>query len=107
MVYNFSDSGEEGDMSKRMLAVFGALFLLAAFVLYSLSTSSAKSPRITKEELKKRLGDPDIVIVDVRTGSDWTVAVRKIPGAIREDPGEVGGWAKRYPKDKPIILYCA
>ena len=94
-------------MSRRMLAAFGALFLLTAPVLSSPSASAAEPLRITKEELKQRLGDPDIVVVDVRTGRDWTGAVRKIPGAVREEPGDGGGWAERYPKDKPIVLYCA
>jgi predicted sulfurtransferase len=107
MVHPSPDSEEEEEMSKRMLAAFGALFLLTASVLSSPSASAAEPPRITKEELKQRLGDPDIVIVDVRTGRDWTGAVRKIPGAVREEPGAVGGWAERYPKDKPIVLYCA
>jgi predicted sulfurtransferase len=106
MVHNAPGSVEEGDMSKRMLAAFGALFLLSASVLSSPNASAAEPPRITKEELKQRLGDPDIVIVDVRTGRDWTGAVRKIPGAVREEPGDAGGWAERYPKDKPIVLYC-
>jgi hypothetical protein len=107
MVQNSPDSLEEEEMNKRMLAAFGVLFLLTASVLSSPSASAAEPPRITKEELKQRLGDPDIVIVDVRTGRDWTGAVRKIQGAVREEPGDGVGWAKRYPKDKPIVLYCA
>jgi hypothetical protein len=26
---------------------------------------------------------------------------------VREEPNDVGGWEKRYTKDKPMILYCA
>jgi hypothetical protein len=107
MVHKTPESVEEGEMSKRMLVAFGALFLLTASVLPFTNASAADPQRITKEELNQLLGDPDIAIVDVRTGRDWTGAVRKIPGAVREEPGDPGGWAKRYPKDKTIVLYCA
>jgi rhodanese-related sulfurtransferase len=94
-------------MKKRRNAASGALLLLLASVLFSLDASAADPLRITKEELKRRLGNPDIVIVDVRSGSDWTGSERKIAGAVREAPNDVGGWEKRYAKDKPLVLYCA
>ena len=98
---------EGGDMNKRRNAAFGALFLLLASVLVSPDVSAAGPLRITTEELKQRLGNPEIVIVDVRSGSDWKGSERKIAGAVREETNDVGGWEKRYAKDKPMILYCA
>ena len=53
-------------MKKRRNAAFGALFLLLASVLFSSDVSAEAPLRITKEELKQRLGNPEIVIVDVR-----------------------------------------
>jgi len=94
-------------MSGKAFAAFGSLFLLLAFLLTAASASAAEPPRITKEDLKERLDDPKIVIVDVRTGRDWTRSKAKIRGAVREEPGNAGGWANRYPKDKLIVLYCA
>ena len=94
-------------MKKGRIAAFGALFLLLASVLVSPDVSAADPLRITKEELKQRLGNPEIAIVDVRSGSDWTGSERKIAGAVREEPNDAGGWEKRYAKDKPLILYCA
>jgi rhodanese-related sulfurtransferase len=94
-------------MNKGGYAAFGALFLLLASVLLSPDASAADPLRTTKEELKRRLGDPEIVIVDVRTGSDWKGSDRKIAGAVRVEPNNVGGWENRYSKDRPIILYCA
>ena len=94
-------------MKKRRIAACGALFLLLVSVLVSSDVSAAGPLRITKEELKQRLGNPGIVIVDVRGGSDWAGSKRKIAGAVREDANDVGEWEKRYAKDKPMILYCA
>jgi rhodanese-related sulfurtransferase len=94
-------------MSRKAFAVFGSLFLLLACLSAAASASAAEPPRITKEELKVRLDDPKIVIVDVRTGRDWTRSNAKIRGAVREEPGNAGGWANQYPKDKLIVLYCA
>jgi len=63
-------------------------------------------PRITKEELKPKLGDPAVSIIDVRYGSNWKKSERLISGAVREEPMEVGSWIDKYPKDQMIVLYC-
>ena len=94
-------------MKKGRYAAFGAMFLLLASVLASPDVSALEPLRTTKEDLKQRLGNPEIVIVDVRSGSDWKNSQRKIPGAVREEPNDVDGWEKRYSKDRPLILYCA
>ena len=94
-------------MKKGRIAAFGALFLLLASVLVSPVVLAAGPLRTTKEELKQRLGSPELVIVDLRSGRDWTGSERKIAGAVREAPNDVEGWEKRYTKDKPMILYCA
>ena len=94
-------------MKKGGIAAFGALFLLLASVPLFPDVSAAEPLRTTKEDLKQRLGNPEIVIVDVRSGSDWKNSQRKIPGAVREEPNDVDGWEKRYSKDRPLILYCA
>jgi rhodanese-related sulfurtransferase len=54
------------------------------------------------------LGNPEVVIIDVRTGLDRTKGDVRIKGAVRENPGEdVHIWAPKYPKDKTIVLYGA
>jgi len=68
---------------------------------------STDAPRMTKEDLKAMFGDPDLVIIDVRYGADWTGSELKIKGAVREDPGAVDSWANKYPKDKTLVFYCA
>jgi hypothetical protein len=70
--------------------------------------AAEKVPRMTKEQLKELVGKPDLVILDVRTKSDWGKGQTKILGAVREDPGKpTKTWAEKYAKDKTIVLYCA
>ena len=92
-------------MKKRLLiitlVIFSVLGILTTFA------KSADVPRMTKDELKAMLDNPDLVIIDVRAKKDWTDGDSKIKGAIREDPESVKSWASRVPKDKSIILYCA
>ena len=69
--------------------------------------AAAEAPRVDKETVKGWLGDPQVVIVDVRAGSDWQDSKTKIKGAVRQDPKQVQTWAASLPKDKKIVLYCA
>jgi rhodanese-related sulfurtransferase len=62
---------------------------------------------MTKEELRAMLGNPNLVVIDVRYGRDWTDSDLKIKGAVREDPGAIDSWANKYPKDKTLVFYCA
>ncbi len=62
-------------------------------------------PRITKEELKPMLGNPDVIILDVRPYDQWEVSDQKLPGAVYENPERVEAWAKNYPKDKTLVFY--
>jgi rhodanese-related sulfurtransferase len=98
-------------MRKTLPVVFfGALFLLM-FSLFAGGHALAGTDdvrRVTKEDLKSLLDDPNTVIIDVRQGVHWQDSDRKIKGAVRQDPmDEFSSWAKKYPKDKNIVLYCA
>jgi hypothetical protein len=64
-------------------------------------------PRMTTQELEGRLGDPDVVIVDVRSEGSWTGSGSKIKGAVREDPTGVQNWINKYPKEKTLVFYCS
>jgi hypothetical protein len=83
------------------------LFLFFFNSLLAFAAPSADAPRMSKEELKSRLGDKDIVVIDVRTGHDWEHSDSRIRGAVREDPGDAASWAGKYTKEKTIVLYCA
>ena len=86
------------------LAILGPLVVLIACA-YSQGTNNV--PRISKDELKAKLGSSDIVLLDVRSKTDWEKSDEKIPGAVRMDPQTVDVWAGTLPKDKEIVLYCA
>ena len=92
--------------NKRFLlyAIFISGMLLLAM---SFSVSAASVSLMSTDELKSRLGETDLVILDVRTGRDWTGSDKMIAGAERVQPGGVNQWVINYPKDKEIVLYCA
>jgi len=85
-----------------------AIALIATAWIFSASGFAAEdAPRIAKEEVKALLNDPNVAILDARLGSDWKKIDKKIKGAVRIDPLDVGAWAGNYPKDKKIVVYCA
>jgi hypothetical protein len=86
--------------SKWVGAVLGILLLNAALC------NASEKERMTKEELLPLLGNPDVIVMDVRTGGDYKSSTRKIQGAIRENPIDVENWYKKYPQEKTLVLYC-
>ncbi len=91
-------------------AVTAALLLLMGCAHTSAPgpASEIKVPRITKEEVKSMIGNPDLIILDVRAAQDWKDSEWKIKGAVREDRrGKSNEWMDKYPKDKILVLYCA
>jgi membrane protein DedA with SNARE-associated domain/rhodanese-related sulfurtransferase len=64
--------------------------------------------RITPMELNRRLeaGDP-LVIVDLRTALDISLAPYKIPGARVIDPEELRHPHHTIPRDSEVVFYCA
>jgi predicted sulfurtransferase len=91
---------------KRLMLL---LLLAVAIVVTGMGQrpKGVDAPRMSAEELKGRLGSPDVVVIDVRVVGDWKESDRMIAGAHREDPDEVEKWAGGYPKGKTIVLYCA
>jgi hypothetical protein len=99
-------SPKEEKMQKTRLWVQAmAVILLVAFTWAC--AAAPETPRVDKETLKGWLGDPRMVIVDVRAGDDWQDSKTKIKGAVRQDPKEVQTWAASLPKEKKVVLYCA
>jgi len=95
-------------MQARRSWLLGVGLLLGLILLAAGIASSQEAPRMTIEQLKEMLGKPDVIVIDVRYGKDWTGSQEKIRGAVREDPQEATpSWAEKYPKDKTLVLYCA
>jgi predicted sulfurtransferase len=92
--------------------LFVYLIAAAAFLcvgaLFLATPAQANTAKIMSiESLAQMLDNPNVVILDVRTGRDWKSSTKKIKGALRADPGNFSGWSTTYAKDKTIVLYCA
>ena len=68
---------------KRKLFIEILFFLLGMGMVVT-SAMSADVPRMTTDELKALLGNPDLVILDVRASSDWTASDLKIKGLFEK-----------------------
>jgi rhodanese-related sulfurtransferase len=88
-------------------AIIIAVATITASGLAAAGALAAEAARMDKDELKTKLGDPDVVIIDVRSHTDWLFSGDKIRGALRENYRDFEGWYANYPKDKTIVLYCA
>jgi rhodanese-related sulfurtransferase len=102
-----TDSGEE-DIVKALRIREVVMALLGAALLIGVAAAAAPQvPLMPKEELKSLLGNPNVIVIDVRIGFDWNESDSKIKGAVRENPYQIGTWLHKYPKDKTLVLYCA
>ncbi len=88
------------------LVILGVALACVEMNLTVATAAGEEVPRMTKEQAKPMLGNPDLVILDVRKAADWDGSGSKIQGAIREDPTNVNAWADKYTKDKTLLLYC-
>ena len=86
-------------------ALVGALVVTAG--LASVVLARGDVGIMTKEELRKKLGKPKVVVLDVRTGSDWRASEIKIKGAMRVEARQITSVAPYYAKDTTLVLYCA
>jgi len=93
-------------MRKRILFL-AIVMVFAAAAVFASSSAAQDVKRMTIEELKGMLGNPDLVIIDVRRDGDWKSSKVKIKGAVREDQDKVDAWMSKYPKDKTLVFYCA
>jgi 3-mercaptopyruvate sulfurtransferase SseA len=98
--------GGEKMKKKSQMRFFIVLGVVLPWILVSIVPAN-DVPRITKEKLKEMLGNPEVIIIDVRANTDWNGSNLKIKGAVREDPRKLSTWEDKYPKDKTLVLYCA
>jgi membrane protein DedA with SNARE-associated domain len=67
---------------------------------------SLRAVRISPEELKSKLGNDDLILIDLRHPLDVLHEPRSIPGAVHIYPENLAQRAQEMPLDKSIILYC-
>jgi len=96
-------------MKTKLVKLLKGVIGVAILCMLAQWAIAAEVPRMTKEDLKAKIGNSDhnIVIVDVRAGKDWKGSEFKVKGAVRENPAKFSSWAEKYPKDKTLVLYCA
>jgi rhodanese-related sulfurtransferase len=93
-------------MKKKLLAVF--IFIILTIGLFTSFALSADVPMMTKDELKAMLDSPDLVIFDVRMGSDYFSSDLKIKGATRPLViDNIGNAMLMHPKGTTFVVYCA
>ncbi|MDQ3766139.1 MAG: rhodanese-like domain-containing protein, partial [Actinomycetota bacterium] len=59
---------------------------------------------VTREELKKRLRNKDVFVLDVRPPEEFDAG--HIPGALSIPVAELKRRLRELPKDKEIVAYC-
>ena len=96
-------------MKTKLVKLLKGVIGVAILCMLAQLAIAAEIHRMTKENLKAKIGNSDhnIVIVDVRAGKDWKGSEFKVKGAVRENPAKFSSWAEKYPKDKTLVLYCA
>jgi hypothetical protein len=82
-----------------------ALSLIVVGLFLFRPVAAEDVPRITAEELKGILGNPDVVVLDVRYSQNWQDSDLKIKSAIRGNPDNFSSWFDQFPKDKTLVLY--
>jgi rhodanese-related sulfurtransferase len=82
-----------------------ALSLIVVGLFLFRPVAAKDVPRITAEELKGILGNPDVVVLDVRYSQNWQDSDLKIKSAIRGNPDNFSSWFDQFPKDKTLVLY--
>ena len=85
-----------------MIILAGIVSLLASSFVFAGDVTT-----MSKDELKARLGNDDLIILDVRTGRDWSSSEFKVQGAQRASSSDFNNWSASLPKDKTLVLYCA
>lgn len=93
-----------------LLLMITGIFIsgLPASMAQAADVSTNAVPRLPKEVLKEELDNPDIIIIDVRSQSQWEASEWKIKNSVWEDPTQFESWANfKYSRNKTFVLSCA
>ena len=84
------------------------VLVLTLLVGFGAATSGwSEDLTIDKDALNGMLSAPDLVVLDVRTGNDWSSSEFKIKSAVRAPASEYEDWSASLAKDNTLVLYCA
>jgi rhodanese-related sulfurtransferase len=61
---------------------------------------------ITVTELKNKLSEEKVCLLDVRRKADFEKSPKTIAGAAWHDPEKLAEWSKTLPKDQELVVYC-
>ncbi|MEW6347981.1 MAG: rhodanese-like domain-containing protein [Thermodesulfobacteriota bacterium] len=92
--------------NKMVPAVMVMVTLLWLGAAATPGMSADEVPRISAQQLKDLLDNPSVKVIDVRLRPHWDQSTSKIKGATRHPANKVDVWAKTYPKDLTLVLYC-
>ena len=94
---------------KRFIALVLFFSVLLAGVAINVDPTDASSsgdiPFISIEELKDKLGEPSVVILDVRIPKHIAASRFKVKGAVWVNPKEIDQWIHLFSKDSTYVLY--
>ena len=94
-------------MCSRRFVTYVTTTVIVFLLAVSSTAIAASVPLMTTDELNGRLGEADLVILDVRLGGHQSQSNDKIPGSESVDYKNVNLWVNNYAKEKTIVLYCA
>ena len=92
-------------ITARVLFHFALLAGLAINVDPTDASSSGDIPFISIAELKAKLADPSLVVLDVRIPKHFESSQFKIRGAIWVNPKKIDQWVQSFSKDATYVLY--
>ncbi|MBW2062615.1 MAG: rhodanese-like domain-containing protein [Deltaproteobacteria bacterium] len=94
-------------MKVKWFSTPALLVCLVVILGFAVPAAAQGAPKITKEQLKEMLDNPEVIVIDVRLEILWKASKFKIKGAVREKSGKAEKWAGKYDKTKTYVLYCA
>jgi membrane protein DedA with SNARE-associated domain/rhodanese-related sulfurtransferase len=97
-----------GALALQILAVLVAIFVAIKWWQRRRFYKTLRVARITVDELRKRMsGEPEPVVVDVRSKMSRDQDGRCIPGARVMTIDEVVQRLEHFPRDCDVVFYCA
>lgn len=95
---------------KKFLVKFGFLFLLFIFFCAATDQSGEKlDSEVTPAEVKAYLDSGKVIlIIDVRTMSEYVDSLGHIPGAILRPVQEIKSWISEFDslKNEEVVIVC-